>query len=261
MDNSWIDDYERVSANALSADWFVSPLEYFWPDGKKLNDAMFRAPSSPHEAFDAMVSPDLFKASMQVDFRSKMMVLAYMRQGISKSYGVEIENGLLHLCRLDFLSCLTQWVYVIEGYCRQIFSVSSCKNVKSKDWVIPTSPDPQLNKLLQVLSSRLSKYLDGVMFRSESDPHVERLSRHLLLHGNAKNKDIFSQKNCLILLFILDALVVIEMVRNGDFPQVFQEREGEEERIKRRQYVYFKQLEHAFQDDTLLKVSLLREHL
>jgi hypothetical protein len=99
------------------------------------------------------------------------------------------------------------------------------------------------------------------MFRGTSDFHIERLNRHLLLHGNVQNKSFFNQKNCLLLLFVLDALVVIEMVKNGDFPQVFDVREGESERIERRQHIYIKQLEHAFHDENILKLEILKEHL
>lgn len=62
-------------------------------------------------------------------------------------------------------------------------------------------------------------------------------------------------------MFILDALVVIEMVKNGEFPQVFDMREGELERIERRKYIYIKQIEHVFQDENLLKIEVLKEHL
>lgn len=34
MDDNWIADYEKTSSNALTIEWFVSPLEYSWPGGK-----------------------------------------------------------------------------------------------------------------------------------------------------------------------------------------------------------------------------------
>ncbi len=261
MISDWIDDFEKVNRNALSVEWFVSPLEYFWPDGKQLFDKIFSSPSSPHTTFDEMVAPTIYKTSMQADFRAKMMVLAFMRQDIAKSYGVEIESGLMHLYRLDFISCLSQWIYVIEGYCRKLFSVTSLQNAKSNSWIIPTSGELTLNRLIQALSNSLANYLDGVMFRSTSDFHIERLNRHLLLHGNVQNKNFFNQKNCLLLMFALDALVVIEMVKNGDFPQVFNLREDEDKRIELRKHLYIKQIEHAFQDENLLKMEILKEHL
>ncbi|MGJ0492786.1 hypothetical protein [Methylobacter sp.] len=261
MIDNWILDFETANRNALSTEWFVSPLEYFWPDGKTLSDKLFPGPSSPNSTFDELVSPEIFKNSMQIDFRAKMMVFAFMRQDIAKSYGFEIENGLMHLYRLDFISCLSQWVYVVEGYCRKLFSVASLQNVKTNSWQIPTSGDAALDRLINSLSASLGHYLDGVMFRSTSDFHVEKLNRHLLLHGNVANKSFFSQKNCLILMFILDALVVIEMARNRAFPAIFHEREDESKRIERRKFIYGKELEHAFQDEFLLKAEVLKEHL
>jgi hypothetical protein len=108
---------------------------------------------------------------------------------------------------------MSQWIFVVEGYCRKLFLVSASSNVKSTSWTIPMSGDAKLDRLIRSLSEALAKYLDGVMFKSVSDPHIERLSRHLLLHGNLENKNFFSQKNCLLLMSILDAPVVIEMVK------------------------------------------------
>jgi hypothetical protein len=261
MIDTWIDDFEKVSKNALDQEWFVSPLEYHWPDLKNLLDKIFRAGGSPSSRFDEMVSPELYKASMQVDFRAQMMVLAFMRQDIAKSFGVEIESGLLSLYQLDFLPCLSQWMYVVEGYCRKLFSVSSSSNVKSTSWTVPTTGDAIWDRLIKSLSEALAKYLDGVMYRKVSDPHVERLSRHLLLHGNLENKSSFNQKNCLLLMFILDSLVVIEMVKNKDFPAVFDDRPGEAERIERRKALYMIQLKHVFADANLLKIGVLKEHV
>lgn len=261
MIDTWIDDFERVSNNALTYDWFVSPLEYHWTDAKNLFDKMFGAAGSPHAAFDEMVSPTLYRSTLQVDFRAKLMVFAFMREPIGKSFGVEIESGLLSLYQLDFLACLSQWVYVIEGYCRKLFLVSSPSNVKATGWTVPTTGDATRDRLIKCLSEALAKYLDGVMFKSASDPHIERLSRHLLLHGNLENKSFFNQKNCLLLLFLLDALVVIEMVKNKNFPTVFDNRPGETERINRRKALYMRHLERALADDNLLKIDVLKEHV
>jgi hypothetical protein len=261
MTDTWIDDFENVSKNALAQEWFVSPLEYHWPDGKNLFDKIFQAGGSPSAGFDEMVSPHLYKVAMQVDFRAKMMVYAFMRQDIAKSFCVEIESGLLSLYSLNFLPCLSQWIYVVEGYCRKLFSVSSFSNVKSSGWIVPTTGDTMRDRLIQSLSEALAKYLDGVMFKSGSDPNIERLSRHLLLHGNLENKNFFSQKNCLLLMFILDALVVIEMMKHEAFPAVFYNRPGEADRIERRKTLYMMQLTHAFADLNLLKINVLKEHL
>jgi hypothetical protein len=121
--DTWINDYENVSTNALVREWFVSPLEYNWPSQKIIFDDIFRVGGSPHKRFDEMVSPYLYRATMDVDFRAKIMVHTFMKEPISKSFGVEIESGLLSLYQLDFLPCLSQWIYVIEGYCRKLFLV------------------------------------------------------------------------------------------------------------------------------------------
>jgi hypothetical protein len=261
MIEAWVSAYETTNQNALSAEWFISPLEYSWPDGKNLFNKIFSGPATPSSKLDGIVAPEIFKSSMQIDFRAKMMVFAFMRQDISKSFGFEIENGLMHLYRLDFMSCLSQWIYVVEGYCRKLFSVQSLQNVRPSLWQLPISGDVGLDRLIAKLASSLESYLNGVMFRSTSNFHIEALNRHLLLHGNVANKDFFNQKSCLILMFILDALVVIEMAKNKAFPAVFDERDDEAERIERRKFIYMKQMAIALQDESLLKMEILKEHL
>ena len=261
MADSWIDDFETVSANALTYEWFASPLEYHWPDARTLLNRLFGAPGASSAGFDQMVAPALYKMSMQVDFRAKMTVYAFMRQSISQSFGLEIESGLLSFYQLDFLGCLSQWIFVIEGYCRKLFQVTSQSNVKSAGWTIPHTGNLDRDRLITALSGALATYLDSILYLSASNPHVERLSRHLLLHGNAENNKFFSQKNCLILMFLLDALVTIEMVTTGDFPAVFNDRPGEAERIERRKTLYMLQLQHAFDDTNLLRINVLEEHV
>jgi len=39
---AWAADFTRVNSNALTCEWFASPLEYFWPNGKKLFDGFSR---------------------------------------------------------------------------------------------------------------------------------------------------------------------------------------------------------------------------
>ncbi len=260
MTEDWQNDFEQTNQNALTADWFVSPLEYSWPDGKQLFDNIFRTASNPSTQFDELCSPIIYQTSMKFDFRAKMMVYTFMRQDIAKSYGLEIENGLMHLYRLDFASCISQWIYVIEGYCRKLFSVSSLQNVRPSSWVIPTSGSTSHDNYIQAISTCLSDYLSGVLFQGTSDFSTEKLSRHLLLHGNSENKDIYSQKNCLVLMFLLDALVTIEMAKNQQFPQVFSDQEGEPQKIERRKHLYSKLMESTFDDENLLRIKILREH-
>lgn len=127
MTEDWNDDYENTNQNALTVEWFVSPLEYSWPDGKNEFDKIFRAPSGPSLRFDEFFSPRIYQTAMKFDFRAKMMVYAFMRQDIAKSYGLEIENGLMHLYRLDFDSCISQWIYVIEGIVENYSKSHHCR--------------------------------------------------------------------------------------------------------------------------------------
>jgi hypothetical protein len=260
MTEDWNDDYENTNQNALTVEWFVSPLEYSWPDGKNEFDKIFRAPSGPSLRFDEFFSPRIYQTAMKFDFRAKMMVYAFMRQDIAKSYGLEIENGLMHLYRLDFDSCISQWIYVIEGYCRKLFQVTSLQNVRPSLWTIPTSGNTDHDTYIQIISTALSKYLSVVLFRGTNDSSSQKLSRHLLLHGNSENKDIYSQKNCLVLMFILDALVTIEMAKSLQFPQVFSDQEGEPPKIERRKYMYSKLMESSFNDDNILRIDILSDH-
>lgn len=80
------------------------------------------------------------------------------------------------------------------------------------------------------------------------------------MHGNSENKDIYSQKNCLVLMFILDALVTIEMAKSLQFPQVFSDQEGEPPKIERRKYMYSKLMESSFNDDNILRIDILSDH-
>lgn len=261
MTEDWKNDFEQANQNALTVNWFVSPLEYYWPDGKQLFDNIFGVASSPSTQFDKLFSPKIYQISMTFDFRAKMMVYAFMRQDIAKSYGLEIENGLIHLYRLDFASCISQWIYVIEGYCRKLFTVTSLQNVRPSSWNIPVSGNASHDSYIQTISTSLSNYLTGVLFRGTSDFSTETLSRHLLLHGNSENKDVFSQKNCLVLMFILDALVTIEMAKKQQFPQAFSDQEGEPQKIKRRKLFYSKVMESSFDDQNLLRIDILNEHV
>ena len=258
--DEWADAYEIVNRNARGAEWFVSPLEYYWPDGKRIFDAVFQAGLVQSAGLDELLPPQLFKTAMQVDFRAKMMVYAFMRQPVSKTFGLEIEGGLLALYRIDFLECLSQWTYVVEGFCRQIFSVSSLSNVKSSGWTIPVTGDTARDRMIHVVARALASYLDGIVFAPSNNPQSERMSRHLLLHGNAQNRKFFSQKNCMIMMFALDALVFVEMVKNGSFPTVFHSQGDEDARIEARKHLYMQHLEHAFADENLLKVQLLGQH-
>ncbi|HWZ64730.1 MAG TPA: hypothetical protein VNX02_17055 [Steroidobacteraceae bacterium] len=257
----WIADYEKTSRNALTVEWFVSPLEYAWGNGKQIADSVFRGPSTQNATLDQRIAPELYKVAMKFDFRAKMMVYAFMRELIAKTYALEIESGLISLYGLDFMSCLSQWIYVVEGYCRKLFQVTSQTNVKSTSWVTPTTGDPKDDRTIDVVCRALGRYLDTIVYQSTNDAQTTKLNRHLMLHGNLQSEAFYSQKNCLSLMFVLDSLVFIEMVKNGHFPQIFQDGPGEADRIARRKLVYAHEMEHSMEDPNLMKIALLDEHV
>lgn len=261
MDAKWINEYETTCAYALSAEWFVSPLEYSWPNGKVLADKAFQAMRTQSNIFDDMLAPSLYRVSMQFDFRAKMMVFAFMREDIAKTYGLEIDSGLMSFYGLDFFSCLSQWIPVVEGYARQIFQVKSYNNVKPTGWTTPTTGDALRDRTIQSVCSALGNYFNNVIYRKANDSQTTTLSRHIMLHGNLQNNQFYSQKNCLNVMFVLDALVFIEAVNKGNFPQVFDNHPGEAERIVRRSSLYEYEMSHAMSDPYLLKRELLKEHV
>ncbi len=138
--------------------------------------------------------------------------------------------------------------------------VQSRSNINISKWKIPLSGDVGQDKIIDAFSNALKKYVHGIMLTSTSTSSIDRLNRNIVLHGNAENKDIFSQKNCLILMFLLDALVVIEMMKNKAFPTVFSDLLGEAERVEQRRILYQAQLAYAFDPLNLLKVALLKQH-
>ena len=261
MNANWIADYEKSSSNALTVEWFISPLEYAWDNGKEIADKAFRGPSTQNAIFDQSLASELFKVAMKIDFRAKMMVYAFMREPIAKTYALEIESGLMSLFGLDFMSCLSQWIFVVEGYCRQLFQVTSQNNVKSTSWVIPTTGDALRDKTINVICKAMGDYLDTIVYRSTNNTQTTKLNRHLMLHGNLQSNAFYSQKNCLSVMFVLDALAFIEMVNNRHFPQIFHDGPDEADRITRRKRVYGYELKHSMRDPNLLKIALLDEHV
>ena len=257
----WIEDFNTAADYAFTREWFLSPLEYWWAPGKELFDRLFRTSGQPDQGFDEHLTPGIFRCVMNPQFRADMMVYAVMRQPAAKSFGVEIESGLLSFYGLDFLACLSQWIYVIEGYCRKLFSVKSSKHVGSQAWKVPYTGEDGPDLIIRSLSHRLAKYLDNIVFKSVQDPHIERLSRKLPVHGNVANKNFFSQKNCLLVLFVIDALLMIELTSNRQLPLVFEPASGDDIRIAKRRTLYLTQLREIFDDNNLLKIDVLKEHV
>ena len=261
MYNDLINDYKKKNANAITSDWFISPLEYFWPDGKETFDKIFAAPTSKSTFFDNLVAPELYKKSMNYHFRAQMIVVGFMKHDISKTYGLEIENGLMHLYQLDFLSAISQWTYILEGYSRKLFKVKSNQSSKFNDWTIPKVNDKNLDDLINCLANCLGTFFNSVLFASSNNRNLETINRHLLLHGNAENNNIFNQKNCLILMFCLDALLVIEMIQNKKFPGILNATEEDLKKIEKREFIYDQILKSIFENENILKKELLKEHV
>ena len=262
MNPSWITEYTQTASHALTAEWFVSPLEYSWPGGKRVADAAFAGVSEPSEGFDRQLAPHLYREAMVFDFRAKMMVLAYMREPVAKSYGLEIEGGLCSLYGLDFRSSIAQWIYIIEGYCKKLFDINDRQKLRASSWTIPTAGHDLGDQMIAVIAHALGEYLDGVVFKptTAASSQGTRLSRHLMLHGNLENRAFYSQKNALCLMFVLDALVTIEMLANRHFPAMMELDDGDERRISRRKQVYADAMHHALDDVNVLKLALMDEH-
>lgn len=256
MDQASLNQFKQINNNAYNAKWFISPLEYSWTNGQKLFEELFKEARKPSLQFDELSSPQIYQTSMQCNFRSQIIVLAFMKQNIAKSYGLEIENGLMHLYKLDFVSCISQWIYVIEGYCRKLFNIN---NIKQK-WILPTCKDLCCNTYITTISVELERYVKDILFASTKVYNNQILNRHVLYHGNNQNSDIFNQKNCLILMFLLDALVCIESASNGALPYLFSPTTEEKNKINRRQYLYHTLLKNTLSEDDLLRSSILKEH-
>jgi len=251
-------DFRKTSKNAITNKWIISPLEYFWLDGKKLFDAIFKEKS----IVSPKVAPIIYKTCMNPHFRANMIVLCFMREPISKKFSLEIENGLLNFYRLDFLSAISQWIYIIEGYMRIIFKVKNGQSAISPDnWKIPETDNPHYDNIINNFIESLSLFSKEILFCKDYNSNSIDLNRHLLLHGKINNKDFFSQSNGLKLLFVLDTLVAIEMVKNKNFPAIFNTNEKENKMIETRKIVYQNELSLTMENHNLMKIQILKEHI
>ncbi len=257
-------DFRQTSQNAINNKWLISPIEYFWPDGKNIFDKIFNnsLSNTDNEGFKTLVVPQLFQTTTNIDFRSKMIVLGFMRQPISKIYSLEIENGLIHLYKLDFLSAISQWVYIIEGYMRKIFNVQNGQSaVDPSNWIVPETNDSHYDNIIQNFVESLSSFSVNILYCKSYNSVNKDLNRHLLLHGKVHNKDFYSQENTLKLFFALDTLLAIEMVSNQVFPAIFPCDDKESQMIECRKALYSYELSKNFDEMNILKNKLLKEHL
>ena len=126
---------------------------------------------------------------------------------------------------------------------------------------IPKVNDKNLDDLINCLANCLGTFFNSVLFASSNNRNLETINRHLLLHGNAENNNIFNQKNCLILMFCLDALLVIEMIQNKKFPGILNATEEDLKKIEKREFIYDQILKSIFENENILKKELLKEHV
>lgn len=252
-------DFRKTSQNAIHNKWIISPLEYFWPDGKLLFDNIFKENCT---ISSKLIAPLIYKNCMNYHFRANMMVLGFMKQPISKKFSLEIENGLLNFYRLDFLSTISQWIYIIEGYMKILFKVKNGQSAIDPDnWEIPGTDDVHYDNIISNFTESLALFSKDVLFCKNYDSNSIDLNRHLLLHGKINNKQFFSQSNTLKLLFALDTLVAIEMVKNKIFPDIFSCTDQETKMIENRKVIYQHELSLTMEDHNLMKIKLLEEHL
>lgn len=261
MSNSWICDYSNVCDNALNYKCFISPIEYSYPDGKRINDLLFKNQSHHSHDLYNKITPKLYKQAMQFEFRAKLMVCAFMKEPIAKKFGLEVEQGLFHLYGQNYRSCLSQWIYVIEGYCRQLFSVKSTSNVKQNSWDIPKTGIAKRDLIIQTISDALGSYLDEVFYKSSAQFNGVELNRHILLHGNLKNNEFYCQKNCLSVMYVLDALIYIELESNNHTLGALEESPEDTKSIKRRVSAYQNEMQGVFNDSNILKSEIIKEHI
>ena len=81
------------------------------------------------------------------------------------------------------------------------------------------------------------------------------------MHGKISNKEFFSQSNALKLLFALDTLLAIEMVKKKVFPAVFSCTKQDTKMIENRKVIYQNELSLTMENHNLMKIQLLKEHL
>ncbi len=253
-------DFLKTNNNALSSNWTISPLDYFWADGKNLFDKVFLI--SHDNELDKLIVVELYKMTMQCDFRAKMIVLCYMKESNISKFSLEIENGLLHFYGLDFVSTISQWIYVFEGIIRDMFGLNGQSEIIKHDrWNELNAKNPEYQKLMDAFVESIKNFTKNVLFQRDEDLQAISINRHLISHGKVYNKDFFSQSNCLKLLFALDTLLMIEMLKNGTFPKVFSPSESENIMIDRRISLYSTKLQMVFDNYNLLKNEIMKEHL
>lgn len=199
---------------------------------------------------------------MSCNFRAKFIVLGYMKEPVISEFSLEIENGLLHFYGLDFVSTISQWIYVFEGVLRDVFELSKQSEiVEHGKWRLLKAKNLEHQELLDAFVDSIKNFTKNVLFTKSEDYQSTIINRHLLSHGKIYNKRFYSQKNALKLLFALDTLLMIEMIQNGTFPPLLDTTDEEEQSIKNRTELYCHELTMVFDDYNLLKAEIMKEHI
>jgi len=185
-----------------------------------------------------------------------------MKESNISQFSLEIENGLLHFYSLDFISTISQWIYVFEGIIRDMFGLSGQSEItKHERWDSLYSSDNDYQDLMDAFIASIKNFTKNVLFQRNDDLQSTSINRHLLGHGKVYNKEFYNQANCLKLLFALDTLLMIEMLQNGNFPKIFNSTDNETIRIDKRKNLYSLKLQKVFDNDNLLKNDIMKEHL
>lgn len=259
--------YERLCSfrdtgkNALSYSWLISPLIYF-SDDKKRFDSIFKDTNNSKKHLSDLPSV-IFMMSMDVHIRANYTVLGFMKLPIAKLFSFEFENGLFHLYKLDFISCISSWIYIIEGYLRVLFQVNNESATKPDNWIQidTTHLDEESSQAIEFFQEHLQCFLESFLFAKEDSRNEEIVNRHLLLHGKIFNKDFFNQGNALKLLFVLDLILTIELTKEQGFPFSLSENKQDLEMINIRKELYQNSLSSVFDKENLKKIQILQQHL
>lgn len=155
-------NFIQTSSNAILSNWIISPLDYFYSDGRKLFDKIFT--NAHTEELHDLIIPVFYKMTMQTDFRAKMMVLCYIKETCIPKLSLEIENGLLHFYGLDFVSTISQWIYVFEGILRDMFGLSGQSEItKHERWDQLDAINPEYQELLNAFVESIKNFTKNVL--------------------------------------------------------------------------------------------------
>ncbi len=247
-------DYQKASSGLFKFHWIISPFEFQWPGANNI----FKTCSNNGGIDEKLTPALLYRDSMIYNYRASIQVCVFLKYKESKKFAHIFENGLLCLYGLDYISCISQWMYIIEGYTRGLFNVAKASDISS--WKQPSSGLPEYDKIVSVLFEVFKEYYKNYLFRTEDDlqHNDSKLSRHTLLHGKKVNYSYFSQANSLRLLYAIETLLAIEMYSNGDF-LFFDYNEQQKKQIDKRVQLYSLAMGNTFSEESTLKLEIFNE--